>query len=31
MADEKKWYFKSRDDGIFRKLTDTIDHPPVRR
>ena len=24
MAETQKWYFKSRDDGIYRKLTDTI-------
>ncbi len=24
MSDKKKWYFKSKEDGIYRKLTDTI-------
>ena len=24
MSDAQKWYFKTKDDGIFRKLTDTI-------
>ena len=24
MSNDQKWYFKSKEDGIFRKLTDTI-------
>jgi quercetin dioxygenase-like cupin family protein len=24
MTEKKKWYFKSKDDGVFRRLTDTI-------